>query len=596
MKPISVTMQAFGPYLEKTTVDFTKLGDNPIFLITGATGGGKTTILDAMSFALYCRATGGRRSWSSMRNNRAEESLDTLVDFSFLLGSEAYRFVRSQSVYHVRGSGRKEIREEHACYRMTAGDWELLKSGRETPVREYAESLLGLTCGQFSQVIMLPQGDFLRLLRSSSTDKADILQTLFDTKFWADVTKLIKTKSDALAKKEDELRAAAAAILQQEKCEDKTQLEERCRTLQQQLENETQIFETQQENYKAQQQDLSQRIAELEAVRTTRKRLEKLREEELQKQNQFAKQKESEAVIRQKIATAEQNLQKGNAFILELQKSVRDLPDCILRTETLKKAWEQRSACETAKKEILDLQGKVTEAQQAEQELSLELQALRDKLAQEEARMRADHAVMLSSHLQEGQPCPVCGSTQHPCPARQPGGFDAKQMELLRTNINKKEAFARQQIQVLAKLKTMLEQKQAELKQLEAVFSELGQSGDPSLLRESEAQLRHLKEQKDKLPRAEQLLKQREAERTAAQQEFERVQIQNIALEQEIAGLKAAAQELEHSLSCPHPPGAAGAAKEAAGTTAAGEQPIINPAGCFATATQNCSPLCGASE
>ena len=67
MKPISVTMQAFGPYLEKTTVDFTKLGDNPIFLITGATGGGKTTILDAMSFALYCRATGGRRSWSSMR-------------------------------------------------------------------------------------------------------------------------------------------------------------------------------------------------------------------------------------------------------------------------------------------------------------------------------------------------------------------------------------------------------------------------------------------------------------------------------------------------------------------------------------------------
>ena len=62
MKPIKVTMQAFGPYLKETEVDFSLLGERPIFLITGATGGGKTTILDAICFALYCRATGGRRS------------------------------------------------------------------------------------------------------------------------------------------------------------------------------------------------------------------------------------------------------------------------------------------------------------------------------------------------------------------------------------------------------------------------------------------------------------------------------------------------------------------------------------------------------
>ena len=83
MKPISITMQGFGSYIQSTTIDFSSLGENPIFLITGSTGGGKTTILDAMCFALYCKATGGRRSWSSMRSTAADDALSTSVDFSF---------------------------------------------------------------------------------------------------------------------------------------------------------------------------------------------------------------------------------------------------------------------------------------------------------------------------------------------------------------------------------------------------------------------------------------------------------------------------------------------------------------------------------
>ena len=80
MIPISLTMTAFGPYLRETTVDFTRLGDRSLFLITGSTGGGKTSILDGMCFALYCRATGGRRGWTEMRCDSAADDQPTSVD------------------------------------------------------------------------------------------------------------------------------------------------------------------------------------------------------------------------------------------------------------------------------------------------------------------------------------------------------------------------------------------------------------------------------------------------------------------------------------------------------------------------------------
>ena len=179
MIPISLRMAAFGPYLREMVIDFTRLQEQSLFLITGATGGGKTSILDGMCFALYCRATGGRRGWTEMRCDSASDDVPTRVDFLFRLGKETYRFCRSIRVHYVRGSGRKEFREEHACWKEQNGEWELWESGSETQVRRCAEKLTGLTPEQFSQVIVLPQGDFLRLLRASSREKAEMLRTLF---------------------------------------------------------------------------------------------------------------------------------------------------------------------------------------------------------------------------------------------------------------------------------------------------------------------------------------------------------------------------------------------------------------------------------
>ena len=188
MTPIRLKMQAFGPYQGAVEIAFSGLRGK-LFLITGSTGGGKTTILDAICFALFCRATGGRRTWQDMRNLSAGEDVPTVVDFEFSLGEEQYRFQRSWRWHKVRGSGRMEMRDEHQCSRRNGEQWELLASGAESRVREYAQRLLGLTCEQFSQVIVLPQGEFRKLLLSNSTEKSKIFQTLFQTEKWERITK-----------------------------------------------------------------------------------------------------------------------------------------------------------------------------------------------------------------------------------------------------------------------------------------------------------------------------------------------------------------------------------------------------------------------
>lgn len=185
MRPEYIRMQAFGPYLQETVCDFTSLYAARLFLITGPTGGGKTTILDAMSFALYGKATGSQRDFRDMRNVATPDEIDTEVLFIFTLGEERYRFLRRFHIHKKRTGGVEEqITAE--CHKYQGERWELLVSGAEKVTRMAGE-LLGFTHSQFSQVIVLPQGEFRRLLLASSKDKLEILQVLFATSVWQQV-------------------------------------------------------------------------------------------------------------------------------------------------------------------------------------------------------------------------------------------------------------------------------------------------------------------------------------------------------------------------------------------------------------------------
>ena len=182
MRPIRLELSAFGPYLEHTVIDFEKLNEAGLFLITGQTGGGKTTLLDAMSIALFYKSTGGRRTFQDMRCLAAADSDRTEVVYHFALGEDEYCFRRALYRRKKRGSDDFITEEENECKRRTTDGWALAASGAARNVTGYAENLLSLTAEQFSQVIS-GQGKFMQLLReflrkSSHFENAFLLRAM----------------------------------------------------------------------------------------------------------------------------------------------------------------------------------------------------------------------------------------------------------------------------------------------------------------------------------------------------------------------------------------------------------------------------------
>ncbi len=521
MKAIQITMQAFGSYLGRTTVDFTKLGENPIFLITGATGGGKTTILDAMCFALYCKATGGRRSWGSMISTAAPQDAETLVDFVFALGGETYRFYRSQQRYAARGSGAIKTKEEHSCYRRSGSEWELMMTGAESRIREQAEQLLGLNCEQFSQVMVLPQGDFLKLLLSNSRDKAQMFQTLFATGRWAQVTQKLRQMADEIQQQENELVSAQKLILEREEIATAEELEQKCTGMGQQL-----------EAAKAQlvllEQELAKRNTELNAALALGRRFENaesLRMElKILKKNETIMEQKSGSLKTSRLAKniypyytacqaaqrdftvkAEEQgrAQKNRAHAAQEREAAAGQAPVAKRCREAVTALAQRySKLETVRggaqrfdKIQTDLKQKegLLAAQNAEHaklaaalkdaqeryRTGLEyMRSMQDKnrmlpelMAEVERLIKSNAAAGLAAGLQEGAPCPVCGAVHHPAPAKQSEKLNLVQKELEQ---------AKQAGEMLAKcekrlreLEQIQEQAQKKLDEGQTVLSQL---------------------------------------------------------------------------------------------------------------------------
>ena len=208
MRPISIRFQAFGPYLKEQVLEFSRLENGGLFLICGETGAGKTTILDAMSYALYNRSSGSLRGrgLEVMRCKLAGPEDDTVVEFDFASGGRQYRFRRSMRML------RKNFRDDHQCWELREGDWvPLFENPKEKDVSELAERLLGLTYEQFRQVMLLPQGQFEKLLVSDSEEKEKILVSLFGTGRWdriaGEIAERVKLRADALEQEKRTLRA-----------------------------------------------------------------------------------------------------------------------------------------------------------------------------------------------------------------------------------------------------------------------------------------------------------------------------------------------------------------------------------------------------
>ena len=187
MKPIKLTMSAFGSYSGVERIDFTGI-QNGCFLITGDTGAGKTTIFDAVTYALYGRTSGGKRDGNMMRSQYASEDVETYVKLVFDYHGERYEVRRNPE--YMRAGKRKasdgsvRLVKESAKVELTMPDGSVFP-GRKRETEHKITEIMGMDAGQFTQMAMIAQGDFLKLLLADSKDRKKIFSRIFHTKIYA---------------------------------------------------------------------------------------------------------------------------------------------------------------------------------------------------------------------------------------------------------------------------------------------------------------------------------------------------------------------------------------------------------------------------
>lgn len=197
MKPISLTIEAFGPYRDSVTLDFSALQDHSMFLISGPTGAGKTSILDAMVYALYGEPSGEVRKTDAIRSDFAEPERMTRVDFSFAIGEAQYRVERlpKQWVAKKRGTGMREQNASATVYEMKDGEWKVIATSAAA-IRDTVQRIIGFRKDQFLQVVLLPQGEFRKLLVASTSEREELLHTLFRTELYRKLQDALKAAYD----------------------------------------------------------------------------------------------------------------------------------------------------------------------------------------------------------------------------------------------------------------------------------------------------------------------------------------------------------------------------------------------------------------
>ena len=464
MRPIRLELSAFGPYLEHTVIDFEKLNEAGLFLITGQTGGGKTTLLDAMSIALFYKSTGGRRTFQDMRCLAAADSDRTEVVYHFALGEDEYCFRRALYRRKKRGSDDFITEEENECKRRTADGWALAASGAARNVTGYAENLLSLTAEQFSQVIVLPQGKFMQLLRANSTEKAAILKTLFSCELWeriamkfterqkklyakretcetklksllekhgAETAEALAVQTEALrsecARTEKALAAAKEALTLAQKQYTRALQFEQCQKAETDAEAQLKIAETRAASAKAQYTRAEQNRAGLTKLTaekdTLLKRSEQLRAEQersLQKEQllkELRAEEERERAVqkqaeddRQKLPEVLRRIAVGEAFT-EKADAAKDRLASLLQTQTILSerlaALKTRSDAAKAEAQCKKLLGA---AEDAARTARLTVVGQDKLLSAAEAKWNQNSAAALATGLTDGTPCPVCGA------------------------------------------------------------------------------------------------------------------------------------------------------------------------------------------
>ena len=468
-------MQAFGPYGGRQTLDFAALGRHGFFLIHGPTGAGKTTILDAMAFALYGDTTSGAatdphaRQGRDMRSDHADPQLRTEVSLDFAVGGKRYRVLRSpwQQRPKRRGDGSTVETASAALWDRTdtaAGDAQA--EGRPlatkpTDVTARVEQILGFRSVQFRQVVMLPQGKFQELLQASGKDREEILQRLFRTERYRELQEALKDQAQAIEREVQQATAQRAAVLHAAGAEAPDEVGERLSHLVEQVceaeAHATAAAATEQlalaalsraQGIAARLDELAEAQADVAALAAGADQAKALRAElalaqkaepllaldrlvhdrrndltpRLLELEMAEMTHEGAEAARRKAADALVAETARGAQRLALAEQVRELTALTARAGELGQAQADYDSSEAA---LAAAQRSGAEAEAtsgaALATASDAVARAGDELAVLEAAWSHGQAAILSASLVPGSACPVCGSTEHPAPARHEG-------------------------------------------------------------------------------------------------------------------------------------------------------------------------------
>lgn len=456
MRPERLRLSAFGPYAGQEDLDFSALGNHTLFLICGPTGAGKSTILDAMCYALYGKTSGAVRSGEDLRSNYVGYDRKTYVEFDFAIGNRHYRIYRSPTQLLERQNGDRSKPVEH---KGKADFYEIDEEGREKAhitskrVDSAVEKLLGVGLEQFRQIILLPQGDFRKLLLADSSDRQKIMEQLFQTGIYLVFEKRLQEETQKLKTEYSRGELQRTTLLETCRSESEEELEKQTETNEKILkEKETEFMQADKEQQvflRAYDEAnmLHGAFLRLETAETALKRMEEKRKEkeELRRHIKMIRAAQSvtkewsEAVnAKKQQRTAAETLEKAAADLPVKEKAKAEAEQALALFEKEKPKQKERIEMKgkleqyrnpsrsygTAKREAERLVGIYAVKQKEAERLREQVSAAEKKAAEDKKNwlcrnriFMEGQAFVLAEKLTDGQPCPVCGSLSHPAPA-----------------------------------------------------------------------------------------------------------------------------------------------------------------------------------
>ena len=483
MRPIKLVVSAFGPYATETVFDLERLGNHGLYLITGDTGAGKTTIFDSITYALYGEASGNNREANAFRSKYADEITKTFVELEFEYGNLRYKVKRNPEYERPSKRGDK-MTKEAADAELIYPDGRIVTKTKE--VTQGIREIIGIDRNQFTQIAMIAQGEFLKLLLASTEERQKIFREIFNTKYYQILQDKFKEELSKASKLCEELKKSVKQYVEgivvneehvlydviEKAKKDQLQTSEIIEALKTLIEEDKALileYDKRKEDLEVRYKSVTVKLAvgketnklkqslyeanlskegldpiliekeeEYKAAEATKADIEKLQFQIMQKENNL---KEYD-VLKKYVS----ELDKKKSLQIEYQESrIRTdenikklenrLNDCKLRYEELK---DSKVILEKLKKEVSELKqqekrvsdtinklrklesllkGKEKE-ESSYLDLSKKYRAMKEKYDESYHTYLDEQAGVLAKMLKENEKCPVCGSTQHPSPAK----------------------------------------------------------------------------------------------------------------------------------------------------------------------------------